>query len=86
MLIFEVAVLIVLGVINTAASAAMKMQVNARIPEDERLSWWSRDFSEVGRRYREIFPRSPLPNIARYSGWICLVLVAAIVFGSLWRE
>ena len=58
------------------------MQVNDRVSEDERFSWWSRNYAEVGRKYQELFPDSPLPDIAGYSGWICLLVLAVGVVVS----
>ena len=82
MFIYGIVVFLIFGAATSAASAVMKIQVNDRVPEDERFSWWSRNYTDVGRKYRELFPGSPLPDIARYSGWICLLLLAAGVLNS----
>ena len=77
MFIYGIIAFLIFGVATSAASTVMKIQVNDRVSEGERFSWWSRNYTEVGRKYRELFPGSPLPDIARYSGWICVLLFAA---------
>ena len=83
MFMYGIIAFLIFGVVTSTASTVMKMQVNDRVSEDERFSWWSRNYAEVGRKHRELFPDSPLPDIARYSGWICLLLLAAGVLVSL---
>lgn len=83
MFIYGVIAFLIFGVVTSTASTVMQLRINDRVPEDERFSWWSRNYAEVGRKYREFFPNSPLPDIARYSGWMCLLLLAAGVFNSI---
>jgi len=83
MFMYGIIAFLIFGVVTNTASTVMKMQVNDRVSEDERFSWWSRNYAEVGRKHRELFPDSPLPDIARYSGWVCLLLLAAGVLVSL---
>jgi hypothetical protein len=86
MFIYGIAAFLIFGVVTNASSTVMQMRVNDRVPEDERFSWWSRNYADVGRKYRELFPESPLPDIARYSGWICLLLLAAGVLISFFGK
>jgi hypothetical protein len=86
MFIYGIVVFLIFAVATSAASTVMKIQVNDRVLKDERFSWWSRDFTEVGRKYREFFPGSPLPDIAQYSGWICVLLFAAGVLSSFFER
>ena len=83
MFVYGVIAFLIFGVVTNAASTVMKIQVNDRVSEDERFSWWAHNYAEVGRKHRELFPGSPLPAIARCSGWICLLLLAAGVFISI---
>lgn len=79
--------LVVLGIINNAISATMKFRVNARRFDDQKLSWWSRDFREVNRAYREHYPASVLPGVDRYSYYLLLALfVALLLIGVLSRD
>jgi hypothetical protein len=83
MFIYGIIAFLIFGAVSSTASTVMKMHVNDRVSEDERFSWWSRNYAEVGRKHRDLFPDSLLPDIARYSGWICLLLLAAGVLVSL---
>jgi hypothetical protein len=76
---FELVGLIVCGTVTNVASMAMKLKVNSLLPNEERFSWWSQNFSEVGRKYLELFPGSMVPNITRYSRWACLALLLAMI-------
>jgi hypothetical protein len=86
MFIYGIIVFLIFGVVTSASSTVMKMRVNDRVPEDAQFSWWSRNYADVGRKYRELFPDSPLPDIARYSGWICLLVLAAGVLKSFFEK
>jgi hypothetical protein len=82
MFVLGIIAFLIFGVVSSTASTVMKMHVNDRVSEDERFSWWSRNYADVGRKYREFFPDSPLADIARYSGWMCLLLLAVGVVVS----
>jgi hypothetical protein len=86
MFIYGIVAFLIFGVVTSASSTVMKMRVNDRVPEDERFSWWSRNYADVGRKYRQLFPDSVLPDIARYSGWISLLLLAAGVLNSFFEK
>jgi hypothetical protein len=86
MLTVGVFAFVILGLVNTAVSTAMKMQVNERVPKDERLSWWVHNFSELDHRHRELFPGSQLANIAQYSGWACIFLFAAMILSAFFQS
>jgi hypothetical protein len=60
-------------------STWMKIRVNEELPEDRRLSWWSRNYRQVERIYREQHPDSIVPDLTRYGGYLTLALFAAIV-------
>lgn len=79
MLIYLVVAICVVGLITNVAATAVKIQVNARLPKGEQFSWWAHYSSDVGRKHRELFPGSPLPGIARYGWWICLLLMGAMI-------
>jgi hypothetical protein len=79
MFVFELVALIVCGTVTNVASMAMKLKVNSHLPNEERFSWWSRNYPEVGRKYLELFPGSMLPNISRYGWWACLALLLAMI-------
>jgi hypothetical protein len=76
---FEFVALIICGIVTNVASIAMKLKVNSHLPNEERYSWWSQNFSEVGRKYLEFFPGSMVPNISRYGRWACLALLLAMI-------
>jgi hypothetical protein len=60
---------LVVGLSANIISISMKIRVNDRRPHDQKLSWWSRDFREVNRAYRECYPESVLPDVDRYGGY-----------------
>ena len=83
MLFYEVVIFIAFGLANVVSGTVMKLEVNARVSKGERFTWWSRNDSDVARKYRALFPGSQLPNISRYTGWVCLALIVVMVLGSL---
>lgn len=82
MFVYGIVVFLIFGLVTDVASTVMKTQVNDKLPEGERFSWWARNYSAVGRKYREFYPDSLLPDLARYSGWVCLFLLVAAVLSS----
>jgi hypothetical protein len=86
MFAFELAALIVCGAVTNVASMAMKLKVNSHLPSEERFSWWSRNFSEVGRKYLELFPGSMVLNISKYSWWACLALLLAMIVSAFVQD
>ena len=80
MLVFAIVMLIIFGAVNTVVLTAMKMEVNRRVPAEEQISWWVHDTkNEIGRKYGVLFPDSALPSTARFTGWICILLFAALI-------
>lgn len=73
-------------VVNNCADISMKIQVNQRLPEQERFSWWSRNSWAVSRKYGEFYPDSNLPLIGQFSFWVGVVLGAALVVSGLWNS
>ena len=73
-------------VVNNYADISMKVQVNQRLPEQERFSWWSRSSWAVARKYAEFYPDSNLPLIGLSSFWLCIVLGAAFLASTIWTE
>jgi len=67
----------VLGVPLDILSIWMKMRVNQALPENERLSWWSRNYWRVEDIYSEQDPDSILPKVSRYGGFLILALLIA---------
>jgi hypothetical protein len=82
-LIVGIAILIV---ISNAIAVTMKLRVNSMRPEDQRLSWWARDFREVNRAYREYYPASALSEIDHYAFYFLLVAFAAFVLTSIFTK
>jgi hypothetical protein len=79
MLVYLVVALFIVGLVNGTAAIAIKIQVNRALPAGERFSWWNRfNYFEVQSKHRELFPGSPLPNVAQYSMFLSLVLFAFI--------
>ena len=79
--------LLVLATIINVISITMKIRVNAKRFDDEKLSWWSRDFRAVNRAYREYYPDSLLPDIDQYSYYVLLALfVAMLLIGLISRN
>jgi hypothetical protein len=83
MFIYGVVAFLILAAVSSTASTMMKIRVNNELKKDERFSWWSRDYSDVGRKHRQLFPESSLPDIARFSAWMCLLLLAAAILISM---
>ena len=83
MFIYLIVLSLVAGLISNIASALVKIQVNQRVPVSERFSWLDGYTGALGRKHRELFPGNPLRNVARYSFWICLILLTAIMFSAI---
>jgi hypothetical protein len=78
---------LVLGIPLDVLSIWMKMRVNEELPEDQRLSWWSRNYRQVERIYGEQHPDSVLPDLSRYVGYLVMALFAAfILVGIIQRD
>jgi len=74
---------LVLGIlVNTVVSVLIQIQVNEKLPRNERFSWWTRQGFAVGRKHRQLYPESVLPDlqIALIVG--TLVLGLALFFFS----
>jgi len=76
----------VVGIVANVSTTMVKLQVNAKLPENERFSWWVHYTNEVGRRHRELFPDSALSDIALYSRLACLFLFVSIVLISIFNR
>ena len=50
--------------VSAVSDVVMKMQVNDKLPENDRFSWWNRDAWTVARRYQEFYPESFLPLVS----------------------
>ncbi len=76
-------ILILSILVTNSASIVMKLQVNEKLPPEERFSWWNRDFWKVARKYQEFYPDSYLPLIDKCSFWLCVALAAVFIVWSL---
>src|SRR5580698_8687307 len=83
MFIFLLVSLVITGVAMDVVFIFMMGEVNDRLPEGSRLSWWSHDFRRVNRTYREFFPDSNLPDLSQYGGYIVLALFFAMILSSI---
>jgi hypothetical protein len=72
--------------VSSIASKMMTIVVNENPQAGHRLSWWGRDTSEVYIQYRERYPQSPLPVIARYSFRFCMVMVTVFLVYELFAD
>jgi hypothetical protein len=70
------------GVISDVATVSMKRRINQGLSEGSRLTWWSRNYAEVNRMYRESYPESRLPDIAQYCGYVAGAFFAALVLSA----
>ena len=75
--------LLVVAVINNIISIIMKIRVNASRSDDQKLSWWSRDFREVNRAYQEYDPDSVMPDLDKYGTYVLFAFLAAILLVSI---
>jgi hypothetical protein len=73
--------LVVLILVVDVLFVVMKTTVNGRLPEGQKLSWWRRDFREVKRNYRELYPDSSLPNVAT-ALWYGLLSIFVVLMVS----
>jgi len=64
----------------------MTQEVNQNLGKKQQLSWWGRDTSEVYIQYRERYPQSPLPIVARYSFWFCMALLAVFLVYEMFAD
>jgi hypothetical protein len=83
--IFWSLVVLAIGV-NNYADISMKIQVNQKLPEQARFSWWNRNSWAVARKYGEFYPDSNLPVIGQFSFWLCIALGAAFLANTLWTS
>jgi hypothetical protein len=83
MSVFLIICLLVLAISLNTSHILMKYRLNSTLPEDQRFSWWSRDFREVSDAYRKGFPDSVLPDIDQYGGYAIWAFFAVLVFLSL---
>jgi uncharacterized iron-regulated membrane protein len=83
MVIVLIVCILAAGISLDALQIWMKRRVNENLPEDRRLSWWSRNYRQVERIYEERHPESILPGLSRYGGYLVLALLAAAVLVSL---
>jgi hypothetical protein len=71
--------LLIIGMAHNIISITMKLRLIDDGVPNNRFSWWSRDFREVNRMYREHYPNSVWPSIDRYVGYLVYALFAAVV-------
>jgi hypothetical protein len=84
MVIYLIGAFVLVGLVNGVVSIAVKAQVNRRLPEGERFSWWNRfEYFEVMRKHRELVPERPLPDIAQFSWVIGFILFMAIILMTM---
>ena len=76
---YWISTLVLAGLLTNAAWLLIKIRVNQRLPDQERFSYWKRDYSSVARKYRELYPDSRLPAIARSIFAIFLILFGVLV-------
>jgi hypothetical protein len=87
MVVFLFICIFVLGIPLNFLSMWMKMSVNENLPDESRLSWWSRDFREVERIYGEQNPDSILPDLSRYGSYVLIaLLLAAFLAGFMLKQ
>lgn len=67
-------------------STWMKIRVNDELPENRQLSWWSRNYREVERVYREQHPDSIVPDLTRYGGYLVIALFVAMILVSIFAK
>lgn len=84
--LIKFAALAICLIVSFVLSIVIKIQVNRKLPEDERFSWWSRGRFGVYGMHRELFPGSLLADIAQGSFWLGLLLLAAIVVSEISSE
>ena len=68
------------AVLNNAVLVAMKIRIYRSPGTISKVSWWQKDFYA---RFEQISPESVLPAIARFSGWMCIGLLIAMIYFSL---
>jgi hypothetical protein len=83
MFVSLVACFFVVGIPVDIVSTWMKIRLNEELPTDRRLSWWSRNYRQVERMYRERHPDSLLPDLSRYGGYFAVSLFAAMILMGL---
>ena len=71
---------VAVGIPLDILSIWMKARVNGDLPEDQRLSQWSRNYRQVNRLYGEQHPDSILPDLSRYGYYFVLALMGAMIF------
>jgi hypothetical protein len=76
-------ILVLSVIVTNLADVAMKIQVNERLPSEEKFSWWNRDSWRVARKYRDFYPNSYLPLISQCTFWLFVVLLSAGIVGTL---
>ena len=72
------------AIVGNIADVVMKLELNDKLPPEERFSWWSRSYWKVERKYKDLNPDSYLPLIARLSFWLTLAMLATMVVVGKW--
>lgn len=78
--------LLIIGMASNIISITMKLRLIDGGVMKERFSWWSHDFREVNRAYREHYPNSLWPDIDRYVGYLVYASLAAVVLAGMFQK
>ena len=73
---------LVFGIAIDSLSVWMKIRVNERLPEDRRLTWWSKNYGQVNRLYAQQQPNSILPDLNRAGMFLVIALFVTLIVTS----
>jgi hypothetical protein len=83
MVVMLIVCILALGIPLDVLAMWMKVRVNETLPEDRRLSWWSRNYRQVEQIYGDQNPDSVLPDLSRYAGYLVMALFAALILAGI---
>jgi len=70
---------VVIAIPSGLLSLWMRVRVNAQLPEDRQVPWWSKDYGRIEELYAEQNPDSRIPILGQYGRYAALALMGAMI-------
>lgn len=79
MILYAFVAFAILALTDRIVWIAMKVRVASQLSGHRWLSLLDRDYREIPRRYRALYPESFLPDIFRLSRLLCLAILGLLL-------